>query len=35
MENGDSGGDKHPDGGSDRNGYDIVHGPRAVLRVKN
>ena len=25
MEDGDSGGDIHPDGGTDRNGYYIVH----------
>ena len=32
MEDGDSGGDIHSDGGSDRTGHNIVHGPRAFLR---
>ena len=31
MEDGDSDGDIHSDGGTDRTGHDIVHGPRAIL----
>ena len=34
MEDGDSGGDIHPDGGTDRNGHHIVHG-RADALVKS
>ena len=31
MEDGDSGGDIHPDSGTDRNGHDIVHGRTDAL----
>ena len=34
LEDGDSGGDIHPDGGTDRYGNDIVHG-RADALVKS
>ena len=33
MEDGDTDGDIHSDGGSDRTGYDIVYGPRAFLKA--
>ena len=35
MEDGDSDGDIHSDGGTDRTGHDIVHGARAFLKGTN